>query len=253
MSEEKSDLIHVLNKRVQLYQAPGGFRTSMDSVMLAAACPAKAGQSILDLGCGVGSSGLCVLYRVKGATLFGVDVQADHVDLAKKNATLNDMADRSTFAYVDIRDLAKYDIDRFDHVICNPPYKEAGAYNHSPSVSKAQAMGHMDEGVSLQTWIDCAWNNIKGQGSFTIIHEAGQCDNIISGLYSARGGRRFGATEIIPIYTKPGQPAKRVIIRTWKHKKGESHILPGITLHKVDGSYTAEADRILREAKALAL
>jgi len=251
MSDENNNLIHVLDKHVQLHQAPGGFRTSMDSIMLAAACPVKAGQNVLDLGCGVGSAGLCVLYRTQSTELLGVDIQADHIELAQKNASLNGMAERSSFLCADIRDLKRNDIDTFDHVICNPPYKEAGTHKHSPSPAKAQAMGHADEDISLRSWIDCAWRHIKGQGSLTIVHEAEQCDSIMHGLYSARGGRRFGRVEIIPLYPRIGSAAKRVIIRAWKHKKGGSRILYGIALHNTDGSYTSEADTILRGGQAL--
>ncbi len=256
MSGNNDDLIYVLDKRVQLYQAPKGFRTSMDSIMLAAACPAQSGETILDLGCGVGSAGLCALYRVKSAKLLGVDIQSDHIDIAKRNAAINGMEEFASFLCSDIRDLElgnmdAFNIGTFDHVICNPPYKKAGSHKHSPSLAKAQAMGHIDHDISLQNWIDCAWNHIKGQGSLTIIHEAGQCDSILHGLYGARGGRRFGNIEILPIYTKYAQPAKRVIIRAWKHKKGDSKLLPSITLHNTDGSHTKEADAILRDGKAL--
>ena len=202
MSDDNKDLISVLNRGVQLDEAPGGFRTSMDSVMLAAACPVRSMQSVLDLGCCVGSAGFCVLYRLKDITLLGIDIQADHIELAEKNAAHNNMAELSSFLCADIRDLEKHDIGTFDHVICNPPYKEAGAHKQSPSPSKAKARGHIDDGLSLQSWIDCAWNHIKGQGSFTIIHEARQCDSLIHGLFGARGGRRFGNVEIIPIYPK---------------------------------------------------
>jgi len=56
--------ITVLNGKLRLLQAPDGFRTSIDAVLLAAACPAQNGHSILDLGCGVGSAGLCALHRL---------------------------------------------------------------------------------------------------------------------------------------------------------------------------------------------
>ena len=242
-------LIHVLNRSISLFQAPDGFRTSMDSVMLAAACPIQAGQTVLDLGCGVGSAGLCVLRRVENTTLVGVDIQSDHIELSLKNAKNNDMADRASFICADIRHELK--INTFDHIICNPPYKRAGAHKHSPSPSKAQAMGHLEDSSNLQSWITRAWHHIKGQGSLTIVHEAEQADSIIHALYSENGRRRFGAVEIIPLYPKAATPAKRVLIRAYKHKKGGTILHPGIIMHEVDGSYTKEANDILRHMAPL--
>lgn len=247
MSDE--NLIHVLNKRLKLYQVPGGFRTSMDSVMLAAACPALSGQSILDLGCGVGSAGLCVLKRVKGTTLTGVDIQDDHIDVAKKNAQINSFEDRSTWLCSDLREAS--DFGMHDHVIANPPYKDAGGYIHSPSHAKAKAMGHFEDGQTLQHWVTCAWHHIKGQGSLTMIHEAGQTDMLIHTLFSPKGGRRFGSIEIIPLYPKENVEAKRVIIRAYKHKKSAAKIHHGIIMHKENGEYSEHANSILREMLAL--
>ena len=244
------NLIYVLNKTLALRQAPNGFRTSMDSVMLGAACPAKDGQSILDIGCGVGSAGLCALKRVSGATLHGIDIQRDHIEIARENARLNDMDSRAEFTCSDIREL---DIDRFDHVICNPPYMELNAHISSPSESKARAMGHIEADIDLQDWITTAYNHIKGQGSLCMIHEAGQIDNIIHALYSPRGGRRFGAIEITPLFPKLGVPAKRVIIRACKHKKSGTTLHQGIIMHEENGDYTQSAEMVLRDGAGIFL
>ncbi len=245
----KNNPIHVLNKRVTLYQAQNGFRTSMDSVMLAAACPAQDGQSILDLGCGVGSAGICVLKRVQDTSLTGIDIQSDHIEIAHKNAEINSITNRVVFTCANICEPNEF--GQFNHVICNPPYKDAGGYVHSPSLSKAKAMGHYDDEQDLQRWITCAWDHIKGQGSLTMIHEAGQTDTILHSLYSPKGGRRFGNVEIIPLYPKPATAAKRIIIRAYKHKKSPSSILPGIIMHKENGDYSDAAQNILRNAQAL--
>jgi tRNA1(Val) A37 N6-methylase TrmN6 len=188
------DPIHVLNRRVQLYQPVEGFRTSLDSVMLAAACPAKAGQSVLDLGCGVGSAGLCVAARVKGIVLSGIDIQADHIELAGKNALLNGVA--ASFICADIRD---YEGAPQDHVIANPPFSEAGKHTPSPSSSKALARGHMEEDLNLKDWIDAGFHNIKNGGTLTVIHMAGETHTIIQAL-----GKRFGAVEITPALAAGG-------------------------------------------------
>lgn len=235
--------IHVLNHRVRLLQPENGFRTSLDSVMLAAACPAREGDTILDMGCGVGGAGFCVLARVPGVHLTGVDIQQDHVDLAIQNAELNNAADKTNFICSDIR---HYKGGMFNHIICNPPYLDAGTHTPSPSKSKATALYHDDETLSVKDWIDVGFAHLKSNGSFTIIHRADHVDKIIQGL-----GKRFGAAEIIPLWPRLGENAKRVIVRAIKDRRTAAQLHAGIVLHEEDGSYTAEADSILRDAAAL--
>ena len=238
-----SKIIHVLNKRVALMQPEDGFRTCTDSVMLAAACPVQAGESLLDLGCGVGSAGLCVLTRVDGTALKGLDVLPEAVALAEENAAHNEMAERARFACIDIRD---FESETFDHVICNPPFLEAGEHSPSPSPAKATAMGFGEDDMDLKDWIDCAFRSIKGTGSLTIIHRADAVEDLIQAL-----GKRFGDTEIIPLWPKAGREAKRVIIRTCKHRKSPAKIHPGLVLHEDNGAYSEAAENILRDMRPI--
>lgn len=237
-------IIHVLNKRVELLQPEDGFQTSIDAVLLAAACPAKDGESILDLGCGVGSSSFCTLKRVAGTTLTGIDVLPDVVELANENAVLNGMKERTHFRCLDIRD---FEGMTFNHVICNPPFLEAGEHLRSPSDGKATAMGFGEDDMDLKDWVDCAYRSIAGQGSLTMIHRACETDEIIRAM-----GKRFGAIEIFPLWPKAGKEAKRVIVRAAKNRKSPARIHAGLTLHEDNGDYTREAENILREMGAIA-
>lgn len=241
--KESLEEIHVLDHCVRLLQPLNGFRTSLDSVMLAAACPARKGQTVLDLGCGVGGAGFCVLARVPGSELTGVEIQQDHALLAIQNIALNKMEGRAEFI---CRDVRQFNSKEFDHVICNPPYLDAGTHTPSPSAAKATALYHDDETMSVKDWVDAGFRHLKNGGSFTIIHRADHTDKIIHAF-----GKRFGAVEIIPLWPRIGEAAKRVIIRAVKNRKSPAHIHPGIVLHERDGSYTAAADAILRGMKAI--
>lgn len=241
MSEDVE--IHVLDKRVRLLQPQGGFRTSLDSVMLAAACPARAGDHILDMGCGVGGAGFCVLTRVAGTKLTGVEIQGDHVDLARRNIQLNNMQGRADFTVSDIRDF--FAPNSVDHVICNPPYMETGAHTVSPSQRKAVAHGHQDDTV-LDDWLEAGFRALKSGGSLTMIHRADKTDKIILGLKN-----RFGAVEIIPLWPRVGGNAKRVIVRAVKDRKTPAILHAGVVLHEADGSYTRAADAILRDMQPI--
>ncbi len=236
--------IHVLDHKVRLLQAEKGFRTSMDSVFVAAACPARQGQRVLDLGCGVGGASFCLLWRVAETHLTGIDIQEDHVHLARSNVALNGMEGRADFHTADVRNFR--DADRFDHVICNPPYLEAGSYTVSALEQKAIALGHEGSEVVLKDWIDAAFENLKSGGSLAMIHRADMSDKIIQAL-----GKRFGAVDIIPLWPKAGEEARRVIIRAIKDRKTPCRLHSGIILHDDNGHNTAAAENILRAGHAI--
>jgi tRNA1(Val) A37 N6-methylase TrmN6 len=239
--KQNTQEIFLLGKALRLQTLEDGFQPGLDSVMLAAACPIKQGQSLLDMGCGIGSAGLCVLSRVCETTLSGIDIQTPYAELATHNAQINGFEQRAAFASQDVRG---YSETGFDHVICNPPYLEAGA--HIPSPDEARAIANGQTRSTLEEWIKTGFNAVKSGGSLSIIHRADTIHRIIQAL-----GKSFGATEIIPLWPKSGVPAKRVIIRAIKHRKTPALIHPGIVIHKQDGTYTDEAEAILREGQAL--
>lgn len=241
--------ITVLGQKVRLLQpAEGGFRTSLDSVMLAAACPAQNGDHVLDLGCGVGGASFCLLHRVPSIKLTGIEWEQTYLDLARQNAVLNGAENKANFVHSDIRDyIVEGTKPIYDHVMVNPPFSEAGEHMVSPDPIKAKALGHSHEDdLSLDDWIDAAHRLVKSKGSFTIIYPTAGTDKIIRAM-----GKRFGAVEIIPLWPRQGVDSKRVIIRAIKHRQTPSGIRAGLVLHNEDGSYTEAAESILRNAQPI--
>ena len=173
--------IYVLDKKVRLLQPEGGFRTSLDSVMLAAACPAKAGDRVLDLGCGVGGAAFCLLFRVDKVFVSGIDIQPDYIDLAQENAFLNSNTDRCEFTIDNVKTFRFSRAEqRVAHVLCNPPFLEAGSYTPSLDRGRAAALGHVDQDIDLKDWIDCAFYALQSGGSLTMIRA--RLPSYISGM-----------------------------------------------------------------------
>ena len=77
-----------LGGRIRIRQPQKGYRAGVDPVLLAASIPARSGQSVLELGLGVGTAALCLSARVAGLSLTGVEIQSDYAALARENASL---------------------------------------------------------------------------------------------------------------------------------------------------------------------
>ncbi len=78
----------------------------------------------LDLGTGSGVIAVCLARYLPRAAVTAADVSAAAIDLARANATLNDVADRIEFVESDwFRNVS----GRFDLVVSNPPYVASGA------------------------------------------------------------------------------------------------------------------------------
>jgi tRNA1(Val) A37 N6-methylase TrmN6 len=225
-----------LNCRLNLRQPKRGFRAGLDAVMLAAAVPAKAGETALELGAGVGTASLCLALRT-GCDVTGLEIDPQLTELANQNATLNGMADRVRFVTADA--LTTSMDRRFDHVFCNPPFHDDTG-QRSPDAQRARAL--RDAGT-LKDWVRSGIKHVASKGSFTIILRADRSGEVLAALPSR------GVT-IFPLLARPDAPPKRIIVH-WSERGGGLPQPVGLVLHQDDGRYTPEADAILRGASAL--
>jgi len=240
----------LLRGRVKLLQPKIGFHASTDSVFLAAAVPVKDKYKVLDVGCGVGSVGFCVLARNKTVSLTGLDIQPELIDLARQNAQLNDVEDRSRFFHGSLLSEKLIEDNQFNVVVMNPPYLESGAHTPSPEKIKATSHGEGASGASLADWVKYAHRKLKQGGHLTIIHRADRMDDVIVELEKKNW---FGSVVVYPLWSHAGEDAKRVIIQARKERYAPIMLKAGMVIHREDGKYTKEADAVLSEATAISL
>jgi len=234
-----------LDGRVILTQPKEGYRVAMDSVLLAACVPAKAGQIVLEGGIGSGGAALCLASRVSGVSITGIEIDGQMRDLALHNIKRNNMQDRISLKAGDIRRL-EGDGSAYDHVMMNPPFLAHGHAIAPPVQNKGQAHAHA--GTTLRDWIRWAIHHCKARGSISIIYRADHLDQVITALAGATGDML-----IMPFWPRAGQPAKRVIVQARKGTKGRAVLLAGMALHTEGRRYSIAAEKILRDAAFLNL
>lgn len=238
----------LLRGRVKLLQPKQGFHASVDSIFLAAAAPVKDRYKVLDVGCGVGSVGFCVLARNDKVSLTGIDVQPGLADLARQNAALNG-ADAQFFAG-NLKTEKFTDDNAFNVVVMNPPYQESGTHTPSPEKIKATSHGEEVSGATLEDWIKYAHRKLKQGGHLVMIHRADRLDDVIVMLEKKNW---FGSAVLYPLWSHEGDDAKRVIIRARKERYAPLVLKPGMVVHEKDGKYTSAAEAVLSDAAAIIL
>ncbi len=244
----------LLGGRVSIRQPVGGYRTAIDPVLLAAAVAAKAGEAVLDAGCGTGAASLCLAARVAGVQIFGLDAEPEFISLARESAELSGFQPAPIFEVADLMDFAETSGRQgaFDQVMTNPPYRTAASGN--PPKHRLKRAAHVEGRVALAEWIGHCFALLRPGGGFTMIYSHDRLLEVRS-LIEARAARAV----IHPLWPKrqnqdKGQGAKRFIIQainTPPKGAGEVRVSDGLVLHRADGSFSAAAGRILKGGEAL--
>ncbi len=238
-----------LDGRIQLRQPARGFRSGLDAVFLAAACPARGGEAVLEAGCGAGAASLCLLARVENIAVTGIERDPALAALARENAVANGfgesfeaVAGDVTAPWSSFGGLLRR--EAYDHVIANPPFYVHGRARLSKDGRNARSRA-MDEGA-LDIWLRFLASAAKPGGTATIIHTA----EAVPQLLSAFEGR-FGGLRLIPLHPKAGASAIRVILCGIKGSRAPFSLAQGIVLHEEDGTPTITARAVLRDGSGL--
>lgn len=244
MSEGASDALTedaLLGGAISLRQFRRGFRVAIDTVLLAAAVPARPGDSVFEPGAGGGAAALCLARRT-GCRVVGLESRPDLVALAADNAARNALGGQVTVLAGTLgAPLPAAAAGSFDHAMANPPYQPAGHGTRPPEAAKASA--HVEGEAELNAWIDVMLARLKPRGTLTIIHRADRLDAILAALAGRAGGM-----VVFPLWPRVGEAARRIIVRARKGVRTPLTLAAGLTLHEADGRYTDAADAVLRGA-----
>jgi tRNA1Val (adenine37-N6)-methyltransferase len=228
--------------RLHLWQPVKGYRAATDPVLLAACVDARAGQRVLDLGCGAGAASLCLAARVPGLVQAGLELQPAYADLARRNAVANGV----TLEVVegDVAEMPVVLRRAFDHVIANPPYYPPGG-TPSPDPGRATAL---QVATPITAWVSSGLRRLAPGGWLTLILSTDLLPDVLALAPHAT---------VLPLAPRAGRAAPRVIVQVRKLGRSPFRLLPPFVIHAGathDGdreNYTPDAEAVLRGGAGL--
>ena len=237
-----------LGGRLRVKQPKVGYRAGVEPVLLAAATPVRSGETVLELGCGVGVASRCIAARVPDVDITGVELQPDYAALAAENAT--DNAVNLTVITADLRALPS-DLrqQRFNHVIMNPPYFDRKDSTPAQDAGRDLAFGG---DTPLADWITVGAKRVGPRGYLTMIQRMERLPDVLSALDG-----KLGAIIVRPIMGRMGRAPELFLLQARQEGRAAFRMATPLIMHQGtahDGdreSYTSAVSDSLRNGAEL--
>jgi tRNA1(Val) A37 N6-methylase TrmN6 len=231
-----------LDGRLRIEQPAHGYRAGADPVLMASAVPASEGDTVLELGCGVGTALFCLGWRVPGLTLCGLERDRRATDLARENAARNHMHAEIVTGDVAMMP-AVLKARRFDVVMLNPPFFDR---RHGTPADGPREAGRGEGEAGQADWIRAASRRLAPRGRMVLIQRTERLAGALAALDDG-----LGDVALRPVAARADSEAERFLLVARKGARGRLRLLPPLVLHGDSGDDSPAARGILREGLSL--
>lgn len=219
-------------------------RFGTDAFLLANFADPHRDWNAVDLGTGCGI--IPTLWLGKGCvrTCLGIEISEEACELARKTAKINDDTLRFEVLQLDLRELrcdgsgSKYEIDRerFDLVVCNPPYFIEQSGYVSPDPQRARARSELS--CSVEDVCEAARYLLRYGGRLCMCHRPERLPDVICAM-RAKG---IEPKRMRMIQQRPEKAPWLVLIEGRRGAGKQLDILPPMFMQKEDGSPSDELE-----------
>jgi tRNA1Val (adenine37-N6)-methyltransferase len=230
----------LLRGRVTLLQPRGGYRSSLDPVLLAGFVAPPFGH-FLDIGCATGALSFLLLAHDPAAIGVGVEVQPRLAELAEQGRRENGFEQRWRVLGADVRQPGLLEPASFDMVATNPPFRPVGTGVLPPASERAIA--HHEVSLSLPAWLEVAVTVLGPHGRLAAIFPHDRWDE----LRAALAGRGLRVARFRPVVARLPGPPSRMLVEA-RRGGGQARAEPPLIVHE-GGGYSAEVRHMLGEAE----
>jgi len=220
-----------------MVQPEGGYRFSLDSLLLA--CYAAPGRRHVgvDLGCGSGVVGIGMLLRQPDLMIRGIELNQDAVMAAEENRVGLHLIDKFS---VERGDVASWRPEKVvDFVVANPPYRELGRGRVSQGEGRKGA--RFEGQADFYSFARCAAIALKTKGKFTFVHLPERLPELMDGLKRAK----LAPKRMRMVHGRVGETAKIVLMEAVKAGGVGLNVEPPLILHEGQGKSTRLTEQVL--------
>lgn len=218
-----------------LHQPQHGYRFSIDAVLLAAHAHPRSGELVVDIGTGCGVVALVLAHRSPALEVYGIELQPELADLARRNVAENGLGSRVHIIQGDINDLSARDLPRpVDLVVTNPPFYRLASGRLNPDDQKAVARHELR--LNLEQLLAAAKRLLRTGGRLVLIYACERLTDLLSGM------RRSGIEPktLRMIHGSAGDEAKLCIVEAVQRGRPGLKVHPPLVIYGPHGDYTEE-------------
>lgn len=239
MNQQEIENYLLAYSNMKIIQRKDMFNFSLDTVLLSNFCTmSKNTERIIDFGTNNAAIPLLLSVRTR-ASIVGIEIQKEAVELAKRNVLLNHLENQILIKEANIK---TYRDDKFQLVVCNPPFFKVNEQSHVNENQYLKIARHEIE-IDLEGIIQHAARLLDNRGRLALIHRPDRLIEIISLMreYDIEPKRlRF-------IYPKVHRDCHMVLIEGMYKGNSGLKIEAPLYAHDEDGSYSQEVRKMFGE------
>lgn len=221
-------------ERIKIIQRDEMFSFSLDSMLLANFIDTKGSKKIIDLGTGNAPIPLFLTLKTD-AHIYGIEIQEDVYDLARRSVLLNGFENQITILNRDLKNIyQELGANQFDVVSSNPPYFK---YQEDSLINKNDylTIARHEVKATLEDIIVEAKRLLIDGGRFNMVHRVSR----MSEIFRCLEDNHFGIKRVQLIYPKTDGEAMMFLVEARKNKASDIKMLKPIYVYH-ENKYTEQ-------------
>ncbi len=151
-------------KEFKINQDKTAMKVGVDGVLLGAVSHIEQAITLLDIGAGTGLLSFMAAQRTR-ARITALEIEKYAFVQCKENIELNKKEQRIKLIHISFQDYLKSAEDKFDNIICNPPFFE----NSFKSKSLSRTIARHSEMLPKEELIEGVSGLLKDDGLFSVV------------------------------------------------------------------------------------